>query len=219
MAIPLESIFESLGLEKCKDPFGERPAFRMEIGTDEITFVPRANLLQQKSYSAMGVINTGRTISSIETELPLEVPSREEGLALIGYFIGQHVPENAKPAWLMYAETLHDYLPWKQAAAKAAPQFSSGPLVRQQHPRVHISVDLEVKEDGSLEISGQDLGKAPEEYIGRDSYEYWMRLKPEALRSLVGALLREKYEGKAGAVWDFRKFCEGRGIEHEYGCW
>jgi hypothetical protein len=219
MTIEMAKLLADLGLESFEDPFGEKPAFKARMGTVEITIVPRMNRHLQRVYAVESVINTGRTLTELHSELPKEVSCREEGLALIGHFVGPHVPTSDKPNWLKAAELLDGYLPWSPGEGGRLGPNASGPLARERHSRVHISVDLAVEDDGSVEISGQDLGEAAAEAFGSDSYETWIRIKPEALHSLMGALLRARYEGTASAVWDFRAFCEVRQIPHEYGSW
>ncbi len=42
-----------------------------------------------------------------------------------------------------------------------------------------VFIDAEITEAGNLVVSGQDLGKAPEEYWGDSDYEYWVVIAKE----------------------------------------
>ena len=73
--------------------------------------------------------------------------------------------------------------------------------------------------DGGLQLLGHDMGPKVEQFWGDDDYEFWVEIKPHAMRRLAFALLRDRYAGRKDAVSEFREFCEQNAIEHEFGNW
>ena len=47
-----------------------------------------------------------------ESDLPLEVETKEQGLALLSYYLGRHLPEQVKPPWMRIGERMKANLPW-----------------------------------------------------------------------------------------------------------
>jgi hypothetical protein len=74
-------------------------------------------------------------------------------------------------------------------------------------------VDLYVGADGSVRLSGYDLGPSLKERSDDVDYEYHVNVPATAVPKLVFALLREKYLGRRDAVQEFREFCEKESIE------
>jgi hypothetical protein len=81
------------------------------------------------------------------------------------------------------------------------------------------SVHLSIREDGSVYLSAQDMGKTVKEFWGDDDYEFGVEVPATALRKLVFALIREKYAGRSGAVDEFTAFCKAEGIEQSWDSW
>ncbi len=79
--------------------------------------------------------------------------------------------------------------------------------------------------DGCLKISGQDLGKAVEDIIGKDEYEYFYDFDQENTESLFGLLGHEaqnvkeifvkKFSGIDGCQY-LREFCEANDITYKF---
>ena len=67
-----------------------------------------------------------------------------------------------------------------------------------------IFIDAEIDERGNLVISGQDVGKAPEEFWGDSDYEYWVVVPPEEKDKLLLALIEEAYKDDTQVVSKFR---------------
>jgi len=89
-------------------------SYRTKFGPFEIEATPGVNLYLQRSYSLHGTVKTGGTMSPIEADLPFDVTSREEGLALVSYFLAQHIPEQHKTPWLRVGERMTSHLPWRR---------------------------------------------------------------------------------------------------------
>ena len=81
------------------------------------------------------------------------------------------------------------------------------------------SIRLEVKDDGSVKIDAQDMGKLVEEMWGDSDYEFWVEVRSSELPKLVFALLKDKYTNVHSAVDDFRDFCKSNSIEHTWDSW
>jgi hypothetical protein len=120
MSIPMASILEALDFEKFEHPLSSMPAYRMHFGPHEVEAVIQMNRWFRQVFMVSGIVNTGRTLGSIELQLPLEVESEEEGLALLGYFLAQQIPERNKPTWLRISERMKFHLPWVKAPSGPA---------------------------------------------------------------------------------------------------
>jgi hypothetical protein len=82
-----------------------------------------------------------------------------------------------------------------------------------------VLIDVEIAEDGRLEVSGQDLGDAPEKYWGDSDYEYWVSVRTEHKDRLLLALMEKLYGGNSSVVSEFMEFLKSRGIPYEFGSW
>jgi hypothetical protein len=79
---------------------------------------------------------------------------------------------------------------------------------------IHISA--EIREDGDLQLSGQDIGKVPLEVFGDSDYEYWLRVPAAQKDLLLLALIEALYKGDVGAVSKLRALLEARKIPCEF---
>lgn len=105
-------------------------------------------------------------------------------------------------------------------------------------------VDAEIREDGELVVSGQDVGEAPLEWWGDTDYEWWVTVaskdKPRVLHALLEraqwagvslptiaededsallTVLKHLYGGRFHAVDEFRDFLESQSIPCGGGTW
>jgi hypothetical protein len=115
-AIPMKVIFKELEFEEFNHPLSSKPAYRMRFGPHEVEALVLINRWFRESFMLCGTVNTGRTIGSIEGELPLEGETKEQGLALLSYFLASHVPEQFKPPWLRIGERMGMHLPWRRSS-------------------------------------------------------------------------------------------------------
>jgi len=58
-------------------------------------------------------------------------------------------------------------------------------------------VDARVDEDGDLVVSGQDVGKAPQEFWGDADYEWWLFVRGEHKAKVLAALIVGRRGGRA----------------------
>lgn len=82
-----------------------------------------------------------------------------------------------------------------------------------------IFIDVEINNKGNVVLSGQDLGKAPEEFWGDSDYEYMIVVKQEQKDLLLLSLIEEKFGGNAQAFSNFRDYLIKKGIPYEFGSW
>ena len=82
-----------------------------------------------------------------------------------------------------------------------------------------IFIDAAITASGDLQISGQDLGRAPEEFWGDSDYEYWATVRSGHKDRVLLALIERVFAGRASAVSDFRKFLKSKGIACEFHNW
>jgi len=85
-----------------------------------------------------------------------------------------------------------------------------------------VFIDAEIDEQGRLVLSGQDIGKAPQEWFGHDDYEYWLVVaaseKDRVLSILLGQLAgREQLRPASNASQDEKDWALLRVIEKMYG--
>jgi hypothetical protein len=85
-----------------------------------------------------------------------------------------------------------------------------------------VFIDAEIDEQGSLLLSGQDIGKAPEEWFGDSDYEYWVVVaasdKERVLSILLGQLAGGQQFRPAGdASEDEKDWALLTVIEKTYG--
>ena len=105
-------------------------------------------------------------------------------------------------------------------------------------------IDAEIKENGDLEVSTQDVGKAPLQWWGDSDYEFWATVaskdKPLVLQALIEfinqeggpppieskdrdeallVLLERTYAGHFSAVDEFQDFLRSRDIPFSGGTW
>ena len=74
----------------------------------------------------------------------------------------------------------------------------------------------EIREDGDLVLSGQDLGKTAREFWGDSDYEWWVTVSSSDKDDVLLALLDKIYGGKSSAIEEFRDLLEAHGIKSEF---
>ena len=82
-----------------------------------------------------------------------------------------------------------------------------------------IFIDVEIDKEGDLVLSGQDLGKVPEEYWGDSDYEYAIVVNQDQMNNLLLSLIKEKFGGNAQAFSNFREYLIKESIPYEFGSW
>lgn len=59
-----------------------------------------------------------------------------------------------------------------------------------------VFIDAEIDEKGNLVLSGQDIGKAPEECFGDSDYEYWLVVAASDKEHVLSILLGQVAGGQ-----------------------
>lgn len=81
------------------------------------------------------------------------------------------------------------------------------------------SIDLVLKPDGTLDLSGQDMGPMVKQFHGDTDYEYGIRIAPTDLPRLAFALIAEHYKGDLAAVQKVRELAERHDIKPNFWDW
>lgn len=68
-------------------------------------------------------------------------------------------------------------------------------------------VDAAVDEDGNLVVSGQDVGKAPQEFWGDADYEFWLFVRGEHKDRVLAALIAGRRGGQASSPSLVERLC------------
>ncbi len=79
-----------------------------------------------------------------------------------------------------------------------------------------IFIDAAILANGDLELSGQDIGKAPSEHFGDSNYEYWLTIPNSSKDLLLLALLGCLYGGDPSAVGKLTEVSASKGIPYKF---
>ena len=82
-----------------------------------------------------------------------------------------------------------------------------------------IYIDAEITDDGTLQVSGQDIGRAPEEFWSDSDYEYWLVIPADQKDRVLLALLEQIYKGNRRAVSEFQSLLKEHDIPHDFHSW
>ena len=82
---------------------------------------------------------------------------------------------------------------------------------------IHISA--EIKENGDLELSGQDIGEAPHMIHAGSDYEYWLTIPADQKDELLLSLLHALYEHDSRVISRLRELMTAHGIKHRFFCY
>ena len=81
------------------------------------------------------------------------------------------------------------------------------------------TVQLQLQADGGVRLHAYDRGATAKLTFGRDEYEFWVTVPPEAVARLAFELLRDKFVGRLQAVTEFRDYCKSREIVNTFDTW
>ena len=111
---PVEHILPELGFERVEA--GSMEDWRLTIRGLEMGVVCGPNRFFTPSLNFAGSFNNSRTMQLLEFSIAAETASREEALALIGYYL-RDIPADFRPSWLVEAMQLRAHLPWIKGKA------------------------------------------------------------------------------------------------------
>jgi len=97
-------------------------------------------------------------------------------------------------------------------------QESSFEIARQEGSDFR-SVLVELHVDGSLRVSGQDLGPGTRLVSDDGEYEFWVDVAREAVQKLAAVLIRDRFQGDLDAVSKFEDVCIASGVPHRFWTW
>ncbi|TFG29462.1 hypothetical protein EU527_15815 [Candidatus Thorarchaeota archaeon] len=80
-----------------------------------------------------------------------------------------------------------------------------------------VHIDAEIDAEGSLIISGQDIGEIPLEHFGDADYEYWVVVPENQKNRLLLVLLKSIYSENTKLVTSFINLLKTHNIQYEFG--
>lgn len=107
MALTTSSLLRNLGAVQDPDAIqDDGAALRLRIGPHCVQGGEFLSRWLKRTYRISAVINTGRGISLVESEMPAELDSEDQGLAWLAAILREALPNDIKPAWLLKGERL-----------------------------------------------------------------------------------------------------------------
>jgi hypothetical protein len=98
MRLTTASLLRTLGaLEDHGASCDDGVALALQIGPHRVHGGQFMSRWFAPTYRISGIINTGRSISLVESEMPIELASENEGLAWLAEILRDAVPEHLKP--------------------------------------------------------------------------------------------------------------------------
>ena len=92
-------------------------------------------------------------------------------------------------------------------------------LYEQIDDRGSLSIDISLRDDGTINILFHDVGVAAKETFGGDDYEKWVDIPADATGRLAFKLLSDRFGRSIHALSEIQKYCADLGIRHEVGAW
>ncbi len=79
-----------------------------------------------------------------------------------------------------------------------------------------IRIGAAILPNGDLQLSGQDIGKAPLEIFGDSDYEYWLTVPAGQKDALLLVLLESLYAGDTSVVSKMQAMLAAKNIPCEF---
>jgi hypothetical protein len=111
MTLTTSALLKSLGA--VEDPSSiqdDHAALKLRIGRHCFHGGEYMTRWFKRTYRISAVVSTRHSISLVESEMPAELESEDEGLAWLGEILRNALPDDAKPAWLLKGEGLRHLL-------------------------------------------------------------------------------------------------------------
>jgi hypothetical protein len=113
--VQTREVFERLGFDEVWDTMtDQKPAYRCHLGNIELTATQVTNRYFRPVFLLGGIARDERSVREIDSQLPFEVESFEQGVAFIVYAIGNYRPRRPVP-WVEQGRQWADRLPWERA--------------------------------------------------------------------------------------------------------
>lgn len=126
MSVSTSLVLERLGFERDDSVISDAsPGYSYDFGN---LMLEASRLCSRRTFEPVyvlgGVYSDGRTIALIDSEMPLEVESFEQGVAWVAFVIDRKFRLARPPLWLEQGRVWRDHLPWvrRQAAYEARPR-------------------------------------------------------------------------------------------------
>ena len=81
------------------------------------------------------------------------------------------------------------------------------------------SVSLDLRDGGSIQMHTYDDSQAALKIWGKEDYEFWVTIPPDAVPKLAFELLQAHFAGRVGATDELKTFCKTNDIECKWDCW
>ena len=109
----MRDVFRLLGFEEdWQGTTEQQPAYRANLGNVEFTASEVTGKAFRPVFLLTGLARSRRSVGMINFEIPLEVASIEQGVALIAHAVGQGVEPDRPTAWLELGRKWRNHLPW-----------------------------------------------------------------------------------------------------------
>lgn len=157
MTVPVRTLLLELGFKDGEHTGAKSDALCFAFGAFDLTATRGTNRWLRDVWSLGGIANDGRSAALIEFEMPLEVYSREQGIA----WIAEHVAEWARsadaPQWLQDGFGWRDELPWRKAA-----------LAYECRPRCQVARDWFRLPNKTLRLAALEAGPEVHAHVSFD---------------------------------------------------
>jgi len=111
-------VFEKLGFEEVWGSITDQePAYKYDFGNIELTAVQVTSMYFRPIFLLTGIASDKRSIREIDQQMPLEVESFEQGVAIIAYALGECHTTKQIP-WVERGRQWEEHLPWVQEIRK-----------------------------------------------------------------------------------------------------
>ena len=81
------------------------------------------------------------------------------------------------------------------------------------------TIDVELKDDGVLQIFSYDIGSAAKTAYDDSDVEHWVNVDAKDVALLALHLLADRFDGQSDAVSQLQEYCDARGITATKGLW
>jgi len=115
MALETRKVLIELGFSEIWDEMTDRqPSYRYKFGNFELKAVELMSPGFRSTMHFSGALNTSRALSNVSFQLPLQLESRKEGVALMTHYLKEKPILPDDPQWLVHGRAWECYLPWNQ---------------------------------------------------------------------------------------------------------
>ncbi|HQS49582.1 MAG TPA: hypothetical protein PK706_24590 [Xanthobacteraceae bacterium] len=126
-SVKTRDVLDLLGFEEDWTAMAdELPAYAVDLGNIKFTVARQTNRFLRPVFTISGVAADRRTVKMISSELPLQVESYEQGVALLAHAIGADYEPEQPAEWLEQGRSWQHLLPWEREKAAYAARPACG---------------------------------------------------------------------------------------------